>query len=65
MKYKVACDGWWKTAYGDAILTKDIITVFNEDEDFYYLEVKRLGKWFGNLKISKMFLGLDFEVIKE
>lgn len=65
MKYVIGGDGWWHTVEDKPVLTSDVIFIIQEDSDFYYLEVRRAGKWFGNLKINRVFLKEDFEVIEE
>lgn len=65
MKYKIGGDSWWHTIEDKPVLTGDVVLIIQEDADFYYLEVQRLGKWFGNFKINRVFLEEDFEVIEE
>lgn len=63
MKYRVIRDGVYKTVYDDAVLITDEILIIHEDSKFFHLEVRRLNRYFGNLKISKEFLTIDFGLI--
>lgn len=65
MKYRVLCDGLWYTVEDKPVLTSDIVLVFQEDEEFYYLEVRRFGGWFGNLKVARSVFHKDFEQVFE
>jgi hypothetical protein len=65
MKYKIGGDGWWHTTNNDPVLENDIISITNQDADFYYLSVERCGENFGSIRINKVFLEEDFEEIIE